>query len=167
MTNYLIYFHARYQILSFISGVHRYNYFTEEGVQASSGATRLAAPILFAPAGALPSRETAPWRGRSIVFLLAPICKHACMFLRSARDAGVGIRRGGSEKRGRQDSLRASCSLPRGRCQAEKPRPCEGALSFFCWHPFASTLAWVPTKKRLRLSSQPFLGLAERTRRSI
>ena len=57
------------------------------------------------------------------------------------RAAEVGIRRGGSEKRGRQDSLRASCSLPRGRCQAEKRRPGEGALSFFCWRPFAGTPA--------------------------
>lgn len=65
---------------------------------------------------------------------------------------------------GRQDWLRPSCALPRGRCQAEKPRPDEGALSFFCWRPFASGLAWTPTKKRLRLTSQPFLGLAERTR---
>ena len=34
----------------------------------------------------------------------------------------------------------------------------------FRWCPFASELAWTSTKKRLRLSSQPFLGLAERTR---
>ena len=48
------------------------------GECASIGATRLAAPILCAPAVPLPSRETAPC-GRSIVFLLAPICKRACM----------------------------------------------------------------------------------------
>ena len=65
--------------------------------------------------------------------------------------SGGGIRTGVREQRGRQDSLalaRASCSLPRGRCQAEKPRPV-GALSFFCWRPFASELAWVPTKKTI------------------
>ena len=71
---------------------------------------------------------------------------------------------GSARASGRQDWLRPSCALPRGRYQAEKPLPGEGALSFFCWRPFASTLAWTPTKKRLRLSSQPFLGLAERTR---
>ena len=47
--------------------------------EARYWAARLAVPILCAPAGALPSRETAPSPGRSIVFLLAPICKHACM----------------------------------------------------------------------------------------
>ena len=85
----------------FTFAVNQPFFFDLECECASSGATRLAAPILCAPAGPQPSRETAP---------------------------------------------------------------CEGALSFFCWRPFASELAWVPTKKRLRLSSQPFLGLAERTR---
>ena len=80
------------------------------------------------------------------------------------RAAEVGISEGCKRAVGRQDWLRPSCALPRGRCQAEKPRPDEGALSFFCWRPFASGLAWTPIKKRLRLTSQPFLGLAERTR---
>ena len=61
-------------------------------------------------------------------------------------------------------ALRPSCALPRGRCQADKPRP-DGALYRFSagTHQQAS-LPWAPTKKRLRLSSQPFIGLAERTR---
>ena len=47
--------------------------------------------------------------------------------------SGGGVRRGVREQWGRQDSLalaRASCALPRGRCQAEKPRPVRALYRF-------------------------------------
>ena len=85
------------------------------------------------------------------------------------RDSGVGISEGVREQRGDKIGSHALAHLVRSRGAAAKPRnrAREGTLSFFCWCPSASELAMGINKKRLRLSSQPFLGLAERTRLSV
>ena len=94
---------------------------------------------------------------------------------------GVGDGRGGSEKRGwgKKGSTRAEggdkihsrwvVHLVRSRGAAAKlrNRALWALYRFSAGAHLQASLHGCQQKKRLRLSSQPFLGLAERTRRSI
>ena len=55
-------------------------------------------------------------------------------------------------------------SLPRGPLPSRETVPVRALYRFSASTHLQASLPWVPTKKRLRLSSQPFLCLAERTR---